>query len=213
MAFSLAIFGGTFDPIHLGHIKLAQALQQTFHFDEIHLLPCKLPVLKEAAKASTIQRIEMLELAIKGLDQFIIDRREIDRNTPSYMVETLRDLRKQYGSKASINLVLGSDAFRQLPQWYQFNEIKNLANCIIIKRRETPASPLPPELLNFIDNTMTSDKNQILRQSHGLIMDIDAGDYPISSTSIRKKIALGEDLSQLLPPSVINYIKDQQLYV
>lgn len=213
MVFSLGVFGGTFDPVHLGHIKLAQKLLDYFNFDELHLLPCKAPVLKKTAQASTIQRLSMLKLATKDLTKLIIDTRELERTSPSYMVETLKDLRKQYGKEASISLILGSDAFRQLPEWYQFHEIKNLANCIVLYRQEDNKHTLSDELLEFTQNALTSDKNRLLRQSHGLIMNFNAGNYLISSTEVRKKIACGEDLGQMLDPTVIDYIKDQKLYV
>lgn len=212
MVFKLAVFGGTFDPIHLGHIKVAQALQHSFHFDALHFLPCKMPVLKDAAQATPIQRISMLELAIKDYPDFIIDTREITRETPSYMVETLDSLRQQYGHEASINLILGSDAFRQLPYWYQFNDIKNLANCIVLQRAELNPPPLSPELLNFIKSTKSVKSHEVFEHSKGLIINFDAGQYFISSTKVRQKLALGEDVSQLLSPAVIDYIKDQQLY-
>ena len=107
---SIAIFGGTFDPIHNGHILTSLAIQKSFQFSSYRFIPCKVPAIKPASTASTEQRIHMLRLALKNYNQFEIDLREIKRDTPSYMVETLKSLRKDY-PYASITLILGFDAF------------------------------------------------------------------------------------------------------
>lgn len=117
----IAIFGGTFDPIHNGHIQTSLKIQSHFHFDHYFFLPCNIPVLKPRATASNQQRIDMLQLALKQYPQFSIDLREINRGPPSYMVDTLTSYRKEF-PKASLSLIIGYDAFLSLAQWQQWEK-------------------------------------------------------------------------------------------
>ena len=137
---NLVIYGGTFDPPHLGHLNTALAIQDILHFDRLIFLPCKTPVLKQATLASSEQRVNMLKLALEGYSNFDIDLREITRITPSFMVETLESFRQDLGDQVAITLCLGSDAFLQLPQWHSWRKILKLSNVLVIKRAPDPVN-------------------------------------------------------------------------
>ena len=208
--YSIAIFGGTFDPVHNGHIKTNLAIQKEFNFDSYRFIPCKLPAIKPASTASAEQRVEMLHLAIKNYPKFEIDLREINRSTPSYMVETLESLRVQY-KEASITLILGYDAFSSLPKWHQWQEIIKFANLLVINR-ETFKLELSESLNNLMQIHLTKNKKAILKSQAGLIYIYNAGAYSISSTQIRAALKEESAVAHQLPKEVEDYIRLNRLY-
>lgn len=183
----IAIFGGTFDPIHNGHLKTSQSIQNYFKFDSYRFLPCKIPTIKPAAQASNEQRIKMIELAIQDYPEFQIDKREIERDSPSYMVDTLQSFKKEY-PKASITLIIGYDAFLSLPRWYQWEKLISLAHLLVINRNEFADSIIPESMQAFLKQYQTEDKTVLLKQPAGTVFLFDAGHYLISSTAIRAAI-------------------------
>lgn len=207
---SIAIFGGTFDPIHQGHIQASLAIQQAFHFDSYRFIPCKLPTLKSASIATAKQRIAMLELAITQYKQFEMDLREINRETPSYMIDTLESIRKE-NINASITLILGYDAFLSLTQWHCWEQLITVGNLLIINRALSNAE-LPITLQQLLNKHLTQNKEELLNQKMGVIYQFDAGAYPISSTKIRTALKNKMDVSQTISQEVYQYIKKYSLY-
>lgn len=208
---TIALFGGTFDPIHNGHLFTSLKIQEQFNFDSYRFLPCKIPVIKGSAHATTEQRITMIRLAIKQYPQFCLDLREVNRSTPSYMVETLESLRKEY-QDSSITLVLGYDAFLNLPQWYSWQKIMSLANLLVINRKKSLQEDRSDLIKTILMKQQVGEKKNLLQKTHGAIYEFDAGDYPISSTEIRFEIKNQTDLSTKLPKEVCQYIIQQRLY-
>jgi nicotinate-nucleotide adenylyltransferase len=208
---TIAIFGGTFDPIHNGHIQTSIAIQKQFNFDSYRFMPCKSPAIKPPTTASTAQRVTMLELALQKYDEFTIDLREVNRETPSYMVETLDSLRKEF-IEASITLIIGYDAFLSLPKWHQGEEILKLANLLIINRDDFNSDLIPNSLKTLIEIHKVTDKKGILDKKQGVVETFNAGAYPISSTKIRYALKKQLNVSQLVPEEVYNYINLQGLY-
>ena len=133
---NILIYGGSFDPPHLGHIKTASAVQKKFNFDTFFFVPCKQPVLKSKSIASSAQRLDMLKLALTSYSQFEfqIDTRELDRDTPSFMLDTLTSFQEEYKNKASITLLLGMDAFLELPRWHQWKKILTCCDLLVMQR-------------------------------------------------------------------------------
>jgi nicotinate-nucleotide adenylyltransferase len=207
----IAIFGGTFDPVHNGHLQTNLAIQSHFHFDDYYFLPCKIPALKPPTLANTTQRIDMLALAIKPFKNFHIDLREIYRDSPSYMVETLQNYRLEYAD-ASITLIMGYDAFLSLPKWYQWEKIITLANLLVINRNQYSDRPIPDEIKALLTAHQSLEKRTLLKASHGVIYEFDAGDYPISSTEIRDQLQRKLNIETKLPKEVYEYIKQWGLY-
>jgi nicotinate-nucleotide adenylyltransferase len=207
----LAYFGGTFNPVHNGHIKTCKAIQSHFNFDEISFIPCKSPVLKEEPIVTAEQRVEMLELAIKGNPSFSIDMREIERDTPSYMSETLESLRAE-NQEDSLTLIMGYDSLLSLPYWHQWKKIITLANLLVINREEYAESPVPLAVKELLAQCQVTDKERLLRSKANAIYFFDAGNYEISSTRIRNELKQGMLADGDLPKEVSEYINTERLY-
>ncbi|KTD59214.1 nicotinate-nucleotide adenylyltransferase [Legionella shakespearei] len=207
----LAFFGGTFNPVHNGHIETCKAIQSCFNFDELSFIPCKSPVLKEEPVVTPEQRVAMLELAIKGNPSFSIDLREIERDTPSYMSETLESLRAEH-QEDSLTLIMGYDAFLSLPYWHNWKKILTLANLLVINRDEYAESPVPVAVKELLERCQVTDKERLLRSKANAIYFFDAGNYEISSTRIRNELQQGTLTDGNIPHEVYEYIKAQRLY-
>lgn len=207
----LAIFGGTFDPVHNGHLQTSLRIQAFFKFDSYIFLPCKIPLIKPAALASDQQRINMIELAIKQYPDFKLDLREIERDSPSYMVDTLNSFRMEFPD-ASITLIIGYDAFISLPRWHQWHTLITLANILVINRHEFATHLMPEVMHEFLSKFQEKEKSKFLNEKAGTVFLFDAGHYEISSTAIRKEINKKKDISLQLPKDVYKYIKDEGLY-
>jgi len=208
------IYGGSFDPVHFGHLRIAINVQEKFNFEHFCFLPCKYPVLKNTVHASAEHRMAMLEIALSELPKhlnFKLDRREIERDSPSFMVVTLEDYRKQYGEQISLTLLLGSDSFQQLPKWYQWRRLLELAHLMIIERPGNHIQ-LSPMLKNLLEEHETNDSDALSCLNKGTIYRFNAGHYPISSTQIREKLALTQDVTDYIPSSVYAYIRKNNLY-
>lgn len=207
---TIALLGGTFDPVHLGHLQIARKLLETVPFTEIRFIPNKQPLLKNTAQASTAQRLAMLKSALADEPKMIIDERELKRETPSYMVETLQSLREEF-STTPLALIIGMDAFLQLPQWHQWQDLIKLAHIIVINRKDC-LLPSDEPLISFIKQHQIEDIQQLQQSPAGKLLFIELPLIDISSTAIRSTIANGGDVDALLPRSVYDYIKAENLY-
>ncbi|MFA6303560.1 MAG: nicotinate-nucleotide adenylyltransferase [Legionella sp.] len=208
---SLAIFGGTFDPIHQGHLKICNAIENYFNFDSVFFVPCKIPLLKTKAQATNQQRIDMLQLALSPYPKFRLDLRELERESPSYMIDTLKSFRKDY-PQTSLTLIIGYDAWLTLPQWHQWQSLINFAHILVVTRGDNSQQELPDELNKLLRAHETQDKAAFLTQQAGCIMHFNAGDYEISSTQIREDIKLGKDVAGLVPEEIRAYIIRNKVY-
>lgn len=208
---SLAIFGGTFDPVHQGHLQICDAIENYFNFDSLFFVPCKIPLLKAKAQATNQQRIDMLQLALKPYPKFSLDLRELKRESPSYMIDTLKSFRKDY-PQTSLTLIIGYDAWLTLPQWYQWQSLIKFAHILVVTRGDNSQQELPDVLKKLLLDHETQDRSVFLTQQAGCIMQFNAGDYEISSTQIREDIKLGKDVAGLVPEGVCEYIKSNKVY-
>lgn len=204
---NILIYGGSFDPPHFGHLNTAINVQHYFHFDQVVFLPCKTPVLKKTTQASAIERVEMLKILLKDHSEFTISTKEIDRKTPSYMSETLKNFRDELGSTISITLLLGMDAYQSLPQWFEAEKIPALSNLLIIYRQNTQKT-----LLNSLFTRVSSNPLDLLNSPHGLMAFFDAGNFAISSTQIRENIHSKNTIIDELPLEIAKYIHQHKLY-
>lgn len=208
----ILIFGGTFDPVHNGHIEVAVAVQNHCHFDRFIFLPCKVPVLKNNAHASPQQRLDMLHLALQDYSgfKFEIDEREIARDSPSYMVTTLEDYRLESGQDTAITLLMGRDSFAELPHWYNWEKLLLLCNILVIDRPGDINFPDP--VCHLLNQHETCNLSDLKTQPHGKIYRFNAGHFDYSSTSIRQLLLKNKTNQLPLPASVTQFINQFNLY-
>lgn len=207
---TLGIFGGTFDPIHIGHLRMALELKQQLKLDEMRLLPCYLPPHRATPGASAEQRVAMLELALQYCADLSIDTRELKRDKPSYTFDTLRELRAESGGQTSICLCMGMDSFAALDQWHEWRQLIRLAHLVVVER---PGYALPQtgavaELLR----RHSADVDALIAAPAGAVVVASPALLPVSATAIRAQINAGESPQFLLPDAVWNYIRAQGLY-
>lgn len=215
----IGVFGGTFDPIHLGHIKPALDVMQRLGLDELRFIPCSIPAHRPLPIANTEQRLAMLHAAIDEHQHCIIDERELNREGTSYMVDTLRSLRVEF-KNSSFCLIIGMDAFYGLHQWYQWQDIFKLANCIVTYRPgcEFDLATLPPDLVKVVNENQVNSEEEFIERScteknTGALLFMPVTQLDISATAIRKRIKQHQSISELVPSAVENIIQQQQLYV
>jgi nicotinate-nucleotide adenylyltransferase len=213
---NILIYGGTFDPIHQGHINTMLNIQQHLHFKTILFLPCKTPVLKKQSQATAEQRLNMLHLALDPLMEsypICIDTSELNRDSPSYMVTTLNQLRIRYGHNTSLSLLMGMDVFFDLPRWHNWSEIINLTNLLLIDRPGFSLNQAPEILISLLKKHEVFEQNDFQSKPFGKIYHFDAGHFNIASSEIRQLISKGEDVIGFLPEKVNQYIKNEKLYL
>ena len=209
---TILIYGGAFDPPHYGHLKTAVAIQNHLHFEKFLFLPCKTAVLKKASLATPRQRMHMLRLALQEYPQFQIDTREIKRDSPSYMVETLISFRQEFGPSAAITLCLGTDAFLQLPHWHASDKLLTLAHLLVITRATFDMSAVSNQMKQLLTHHQQPNATALLTQPFGSIYYFDAGQYPISSSTLRHQLQTGQNTLDCMPKNVEKYIKLKNIY-
>lgn len=210
---SMLLLGGTFDPIHNGHLNIAVNVQQHFHFERFIFLPCKIPLLKDNALATPAQRLDMIRLALQDYPNlnFDVDPCEIRRDSPSYMAITLENYRQQLGNAISITLLLGQDAFAKLPHWENWQNLLRLTNILVISRSGYDELNLSDELAQWLKKHENKDKEALFKRPNGVIHRFNAGSYDLSSTAIRQALKK-QGYSSQLPSTVMQYIRENHLY-
>ena len=207
----IGIFGGSFDPIHYGHLHVALTLYQQLRLNEVRFIPCKNSVSDKKIVASGQQRLTMLQLALQPYSYFSIDQRELRRATPSYMIETLASLRLELGN-TPLGLSLGYDNLATLDRWQQWTSLIDYAHLLIVPRPDQ-AKSYPKEIHAFVESYQTLNPLLLSQQPAGLLFMTDVKALPISATYIRQTIASGNYPVGLLPPTVLDYILEQKLYL
>lgn len=206
---TIGIFGGTFDPIHLGHLRAALEVKETLNLDTLRIVPSLHPPHRTAPIASATHRLKMASLAISG-SELTLDDQEMHRMGPSYSIDTLMALRRQY-PQASLCMVVGLDAFLSLPSWYQWEKLIQLANIVVICRAgfQIPPTGMIGDLLE-IHSLKPNEK--ITEFQNGKIMTQPITTLDISASHIRSMITQNKSPRFLLPEKVLEYIQDQELY-
>jgi nicotinate-nucleotide adenylyltransferase len=200
----IAILGGTFDPIHKGHLHIASRIFDLLPVTRVQFMPCAVPVHRNQPLASAEQRCAMVELAIAGDDRFALNRLEIERGAPSYTVDSLRELHRR-GSE-TIALVLGSDAYNGFADWDRPQEILELAHLVVCLRpgSECVTGGFESHRVNSVEALQSRSAGAIL------IVEVDAPDC--ASRELRRRIAAGQPPDGCLSESVARYIDTHQLY-
>jgi nicotinate-nucleotide adenylyltransferase len=185
-----AVLGGTFNPVHFGHLFVAEEVRAAFGYDAIIFVPANQPVHKDPSPVlDAFHRLQMLQLAVAGNDRFIVDAGDIERGGPSYSIETISSLIPRHGLVGVPGFIIGDDLVPGFPTWKNVDELVNLVDLIIARRtREGPLSLSYPH--RVITNTV----------------------LPISSSEIRRRIRDGGSVRYLLPDAVLDYIRVKNLY-
>jgi nicotinate-nucleotide adenylyltransferase len=194
----LGVFGGSFDPIHFGHLYLALTLSERHHLDEVLFIPASHNPLKKPDPTHTYHRLEMTKLAIQGLKQFHVDTIELDRSGPSFTVDTLRELSIRERGNAELFLLLGDDALHSFHQWKDPEQICSLAVPLVLCRTHK-SFPALPEL------SLEVKKNLQEGWTEAPILEI-------SATDIRNRLNNKLFCGHLVPSKVLDYIRLHQLY-
>lgn len=206
----MGIFGGTFDPIHYGHLRTAFEMLQALRFDEVRFMPCGNPPHRPTPHADAALRLKMVQVATEGQRGFVVDDRELQRDGPSYSVDTLAALRAEYPLRP-LALIIGMDAFLGLPKWYHWREILQLAHIVVAHRPGWRAPDMGPlgELLADRGTHRIGDLHQA-KSGHIFIHDVTQ--LEISSTEIRELVAAGRDPRFLMPDAVRDVITKSGCY-
>ncbi len=197
----LAILGGTFDPVHLGHLRVAWEAAE-FLAAEVRLMPANVPPHRAQPVASAEQRVAILRAALQGQDRLILDERELRRDGPSYTVDTLIELRKEIGTTRPVVLLVGADAFSGLPGWHRWRELFDLAHIAVLTRAGHEITETP-ELIEQINTRRASSPTDLQKAAFGRVIEIPVSALEISATHIRSELAAGREPRFLVPSDLL----------
>lgn len=209
---SLAIYGGTFDPVHFGHLRSASEARETLQVQQLKLVPASVPPHHKVPTATPEQRIQMLRLATKDLGYLQIDDREILREGKSFTVDTLASIRGEIGPDVPLSLLLGADTYALLHEWRCWESLGDLAHLVIMERPGSQDQLPGPEVVSWSDKRWVSDPLYLRRQASGLMCRLRLTQMDISATRIRELVRRGGNIDYLLPNEVINYITEHRIY-
>ena len=198
----IGVYGGSFDPIHLGHLKTAKFIKHELGLNRMLLLPCNQPVHRQPLHYTASQRLEILNLGLKDFSELEVDTSEIDRGGDSYMIDTLKNLKIKLNNE-SICLVIGMDSFVNFKTWKNWDEFSKIIHLVVLPREGE--QPLLKGLETF---EVSSDIKQIKSEANGLLYFSNTGMINISSTTVRGRISENQSLDNFLPKSVINYLNN-----
>ena len=207
----IGILGGTFDPIHNGHIRLALEARQQLNLDHVRLIPVNIPPHRSKPVASPVHRQAMLSLAIDNAKGLYMDLREIKSEETSYTINTLKSLRKEFKND-SLCLILGKDAFNKIDSWKDWETLLDYAHIIVANRPGEDENLSPPKLEQWIAQNKTSKTASLTEKPAGTIYFIKIPMLDISSSNIRQSFAENKAVDELIPPATLTYIKNNHLY-
>ena len=206
----IGIFGGTFDPIHYGHLRTAFEMLQALAFAEVRLIPCGDPPHRGVTFADAELRLQMVRAATDGLNRFVVDDRELGREGPSYTIDTLASLRVEFPG-ASLGLIVGMDAFLGLTEWHRWDEILDFAH-IIVAHRPGWKAPDYGTLGALLDERGTHRVQDLHEATNGYVHVHAVTQLEIASTEIRELVAAGRDPRFLMPDAVRDLIMETACY-
>ena len=209
----IGLLGGTFNPIHFGHLRMAQELADALSLDEVRFIPSANPPHKAVPKVSAKQRAEMVRMAIADNPLFKLDTRELERIGASYTIDTLVSLREELGASVALCLIMGSDAFVHLNTWARWQELLNYCHIILVQRPNTAQQPkLASELATLLEENYTENIADLSQKPAGYIHMQAITPLDISSTDIRKALKNKLSARYLVPEKLIDYLFKYKLY-
>jgi nicotinate-nucleotide adenylyltransferase len=203
-------FGGTFDPVHNGHLRVLFETSQVLKTELVRILPCHIPPHKEAPETSPEQRLAMLRLALESQPNWMIDQRELARDKPSYTIDTLLELRQDLGPQAALAWLVGMDSFASLHKWHRWNELGDHAHIIVVGR---PGSRLPTSgpVAEWAQSRQTTVE-RLRDTAAGAVLHLSTTQQEIASSSLRAGVRAGLAPRYLVPDAVNTYIVKHKLY-
>jgi nicotinate-nucleotide adenylyltransferase len=207
----LGILGGTFDPIHHGHLRTALDVAEAVGLDEVRLIPLRHAVHRGQPETPAALRLAMVQAAIAGEPRFVADDREIRRDAPSYTLHTLQSLRAERGTVEPICVLVGGDAFAEFLTWHRPHDILGLAHLVVMQR---PGEPMAedPALRALIERHRTPDGTELQTRPSGRILFQPVTQLAISATDIRTRLRAGRSVRYLVPDAVADIIGREGLY-
>jgi len=213
----VGIFGGTFDPIHYGHLRVAEEIVEAVGLQKMYFVPAGMPRLRHAPVALPQHRAEVVRLAIQNNPAFVLDEREIYRDGVSYSIDSVREFKQEFGEEVRLCFVLGVDAFIKLAEWNSWRELFNLCHFIISTRPGYTLTSinelLPKKLKKECSQRWASSADSLRNDTSGLIFIVSTTMLDISATSIRAHIAAGRSVRYLVPDMAGSYISANKLYL
>lgn len=213
---AIGILGGTFDPVHYGHLRLAQEVADKLRLSEVRFIPSGTPPHRASPGAAAEDRLAMVRLAVAGNSLFTVDERELRRSGPGYTVDTLRELREQAGAAQPLVLITGADAFLDLATWSRWHQLFDLAHIAVAYR---PGFPVDTWQTRMPQPLAAEYQSRLMRQPLGVhtapaggIVVVPIAALDISATMIRDALRRGATTRYLLPDAVIQYIQEHSLY-
>lgn len=205
------IYGGTFDPVHHGHLRLALEVSERLGNVPVDLVPCHIPPHRGETGATAAQRLRLLELAIAGEPRLHIDDCELRREGASYTADTLRQLRNELGADVPLVMVVGTDAFAGFDRWKEWQRIPGLAHIVVVRRPGTALDP-ESEPARLLAEREVMSTGALYDRASGMVLELDPPWLDISATGIRERISSGRSPRYLLPDAVWAEIRDMGLY-
>ncbi len=202
----IVLFGGSFDPVHYGHLHAVQEAAEFLGVEQVRLLPCHIPPHKESFKATTSQRLDMLQLATAELPNLSVDTWELEQPKASYTLSTLKRYRTRYGKHTSLIFLMGWDSLQNLPSWYHWQELAELSNFAVWQR--PGYSQLNQQVNDWLEPRLT-DVAELKNRSNGGVCFLQTTPVDVSSSAVRSGEAMN---AELLPESVYRYIRERNLY-
>jgi nicotinate-nucleotide adenylyltransferase len=207
---AIGIFGGTFDPVHFGHLRAATEVKEKLQLEDFRLLPAGNPPLRAKTFATAEHRLAMLRLALSDYPDLVVDDREVRRAGLSYMVDTLSEIRAEEGDRPLL-LIIGQDAANNLDQWHEWRRLFDLAHLVIMRRPQS-VYEYSDELLEQVQPRLVSSPRALSGVPAGLLLPLELTQLAISSTDIRRRMRAGLSPRFLMPQLVIDYIREHRLY-
>lgn len=206
----IGLLGGTFNPVHIGHLRAALEVAEFMALDELRLIPSARPPHREAPQATAEQRLAMVRLAVASEPRLTVDDRELKRDKPSFTYDTLESVRAELAAGDQLFLLLGWDAFCGLPSWHRWQEL--LEHCHILVLQRPDADSEPPEALRDLLAARSENDPLSLAGPGGQISFIWQTPLAVSATQVRQLLAQGRSVRYLVPDAVLAYIQAQGLY-
>ena len=206
----IGIFGGTFDPVHLGHLGLADVVTDCLGLDRVIFVPAGLPVHRGLPKASRQSRVRMLQAALTDFPNFGISTVEVDKSSPSWTVDTLQYFCSEIPGE-TFCLLIGSDAFKSINQWYRWDSLLDYCHLVVVSRAGDTVE-LSSELVVYLEKNQLVCLHDMINRCHGGIYWLQATIPDISSTQVRQCASAHESLAGLLSPAVESLIKKHGYY-